>query len=323
MKIVFFGTPAFASYILKEIDLKFNVICVVTNPDRKSGRGKLLTASHVKQTALESNIDFLQPTDLTESTFINKLKDLKADLFFVVAFKKLPKCIWEIPSKGTVNLHTSYLPNYRGAAPINWVLINGELETGVTTFMINDKIDQGDIIVQQKVPIDKNTTAGQLHNILKTKGAKESIKSIELIQDLSIRTHKQNIVDKYSAAPKLEKKNFRIDWSKSAMSIHNLIRGLSPYIEKDLFLKDISICPCAWFVLKMKDKEKRVKLYLTELISKDTRINEITTDNKSYLHFNLNDYSLSIIYLQIEGKGIMNIKSFLSGYKFNNDWKFL
>ena len=151
----------------------------------------------------------------------------------------------------------------------------------------------------------------------------ENLKKNNIMSNDSIMYHLSSVGRGYSAAPKLEKKNFRIDWSKSAMSIHNLIRGLSPYIEKDLFLKDISICPCAWFVLKMKDKEKRVKLYLTELISKDTRINEITTDNKSYLHFNLNDYSLSIIYLQIEGKGIMNIKSFLSGYKFNNDWKFL
>ena len=181
MKIIFFGTPQFASEILQKIISKHEVVCVVTTLDTKKGRGKKFLPSNVKETANKLNIPVLQPENLNEKKFIDDLKKFNADLFAVIAFRKLPKEVWEIPNRGTINLHTSLLPNYRGAGPINWVLINGEKTTGITTFFINDKIDTGDIILQKEINITENMTAAQLHNSMIIEGIEIINKTIDCI----------------------------------------------------------------------------------------------------------------------------------------------
>ena len=244
MRIVFFGTPLFAAFSLEHIIHKcYKVVAVVTPPDKKKGRGKKIQQSAVKEMALKNNILVLQPTNLKSEKFIKKIKSLNAELFLVVAFRFLPEIVWKIPNKGTINLHTSMLPNYRGAAPINRVLINGERETGLSIFYINNKIDCGEIIEQEKLKIENNTTAGQLHNLFIEKGNKLITKTLDLISEKKAISSSQIYSEENKKAEKLQKEEFKIDWTKTALEIHNLVRGLSPYIENNLILKDISICP--------------------------------------------------------------------------------
>lgn len=324
MNIVFFGTPGFSAYVLKEIINSSNkVIYTVTTRDSKQGRGKKILSSPVKRMSLLNNIPILQPKSLNDISFIKELEDLNPDLFIVVAFQKLPENVWSIPKKGSVNLHTSLLPNYRGAAPINQVLINGENETGVTTFFINNDIDKGNIILQEKVLINTKTTAGQLHNILMEKGSILTLKTIDWIKNSNIKTKQQKILQDHKYAKKLTKDLFKINWNRSAKNIHNLVRGLSPMLEKDNYLKDVAICPGAWFSLMLNNQKRRIKLYKTEIIKNTGKIKSIDTDNKTYLHVALKDYTLSFIYLQMEGKKIMHIKDFLSGYKLDEASKIL
>ena len=324
MKIIFFGTPKFAAYNLMHL-IKNNqeIVSVVSPPDSKTGRGKKIKFCAVKEVALENNLPVLQPENLSHDKFILQLKKLKPDIFIIVAFRKLPEKVWKIPPKGTINLHASLLPKYRGAAPINRVLINGESETGVSTFFINNNIDTGEIIHQAKTKVNYSTTAGQLHQILKDLGNDILIETLESIRKNLVnkksQRHQKNII----YAPKLNKDLLKINWKKSADEIHNLVRGLSPYINENNILKDVAICPSAWFFIEdEKGIKKRVKLQRTKVIkSRKQNIHKIITDNKTYLHINTDKDIISVLNLQIEGKNSMKIHDFLKGRKITKEYK--
>lgn len=323
MKIIFFGTPNFAATNLQYlIGHNFNITAVVTLPDSKKGRGRKLKSSAVKETAIKNNITVLQPEKLRDDNFLNKLKNLNANLFVVVAFRMLPEILWNIPSKGTINLHTSLLPNYRGAAPINWVLINGEKETGITTFFINGEIDSGAIISQERTELTNDMTAARLHNILMDNGNKLLTKTLQKISNNTVKQKKQVLTSKMRAAPKLTKDLLRINWNKSAEEIHNLIRGLSPFIDNDTKLKDISICPSAWFFIENnRGKKKRIKIHFSKIVISNTLdLLKIETDNKTYLHIGAKKDKISILNLQAEGKKPMTIQQFLKGNKITENY---
>ena len=315
MKIVFFGTPDFSSQILKKILNGNEIVSIVTAEDSQKGRGKKFQFPDVKKTGIELNIPVFQPKNLKDDKFVEKLKKFNADIFLVIAFRKLPKKVWQIPKKGTINLHTSFLPDYRGAGPINWVLINGEKHTGITSFFINDKIDQGDIILQKKISIDKNMTAAQLHNQMIIDGIEITNKTIELIRNNALKIKIQNQSETHKKAPKINKELLRINWGQSIEQIHNKIRGLSPFLNKNELLKDISICPCAWFYLN----NKRIKVQKSSICEKINDSKFIDTDNKNYLNINFSQKALSLEMIQIEGKKPMLIKQFLQGNKINEN----
>ena len=314
MKIICFGTPSFTSEIIKNIERFNDIVCIVTTEDTQKGRGKKILPSDVKKTAFELDIPILQPNKLDDKDFIEKLKEYNADLFLVIAFRKLPKVVWELPKKGTINLHTSLLPEYRGAAPINWVLINGENKTGVTTFFINEKIDQGDIILQKKINLDQNITAGQLHNLMIHDGIEIVNKTINLIDENDVQLIYQTKKDEFKDAPKLNKELQKINWQNSIIEIHNKIRGLSPFIDQTTMLKEISICPCAWFFLN----SKRVKIQKSSIVEIVNKERHLDTDNKNYLNINFKNKALSLEIIQPEGKKPMNIKQFLQGNKIDS-----
>jgi methionyl-tRNA formyltransferase len=323
MKIVFFGTPHFAATNLNAlINARYDIAGIVCPPDSKKGRGKQLKPCAVKEVGVANNIPVLQPLKLRDNDFINQLKSLNADLFVVVAFRMLPKSVWNLPSNGTINLHTSLLPNYRGAAPINWVLINGEKETGITTFFIDQQIDSGSIIKQEKITLTDKTTAAELHNTLMNKGSDLLIKTLNSIKNNTVIQQDQEYNSAMSEAPKLSKELLRIDWNKTANEIHNLVRGLSPFLDNNIKLKDIAICPSAWFILQ-DDKEipKRIKLHLSEEVSNNSdKLLSIQTDNKTYLHIITNKNAIAILNLQVEGKNPMTIQQFLQGNKINENF---
>jgi len=315
MKIVFFGTPDFSSQILKKILNGNEIVSIVTAEDSQKGRGKKFQFPDVKKTGIELNIPVFQPKNLKDDKFVEKLKKFNADIFLVIAFRKLPKKVWQIPKKGTINLHTSFLPDYRGAGPINWVLINGEKHTGISSFFINDKIDQGDIILQKKISINKNMTAAQLHNQMIIDGIEITNKTIELIKNNTVKIKIQNQSETHKKAPKINKELLRINWGQSIDQIHNKIRGLSPFLNKNELLKDISICPCAWFYLN----NKRIKVQKSSICEKINDSKIIDTDNKNYLNINFSEKALSLEMIQIEGKKPMLIKQFLQGNKINEN----
>ena len=322
MRIVFFGTPYFAATNLKVlISEGYNIVALVTPPDSRKGRGKQLKYCAVKEVGIANNIPILQPLKLKSDDFIEELQSFNADLFVVVAFRILPELVWRIPIKGTINLHASLLPNYRGAAPINWVLINGEKQTGITTFFIDKEIDSGAIIQQEKIQLTDKITAAELHNTLMKKGSNLLISTINLIKNNSATQTPQQHSATMLEAPKLTKELLKINWTKSAKEIHNLIRGLSPFLDNNTKLKDVAICPSAWFVLKNHNGiEKRIKAHLSEVIStqSDNPLS-IKTDNKTYLHIITNKNSISILNLQAEGKNPMTIQQFLQGNKINKN----
>lgn len=322
MKIIFFGTPDFAANNLKHlIKNNYDIVAVVTSPDTKAGRGKKIKPSAVKDVAKINSIPIIQPEKLKSDIFITKLKDLNADLFIIVAFRMLPEIVWKIPKKGSMNLHTSLLPNYRGAAPINWVLINGENETGVSTFFINNEIDSGEIIKQKSIQLTNSITAAQLYNTLIKEGNKLIIDSIDAIKHNSTVLIPQTNYNNKLKAPKLKKELLKINWEKSAFEIHNLVRGLSPFYKENIILKNISICPAAWFILESPNgKQKRIKLHLTKVIKAEKRnLLCINTDNKSYLNIHTKNGIISILNLQAEGKKPMTIQQFLQGNKITHE----
>lgn len=326
MKIIFFGTPQFASEILEYlVEKNINIVAAVTPPDKKKGRGKKISFCKTKEVAIKNDIPILQTDNLNCLIFINKLKSYNADLFVVVAFRKLPKIIWDMPVKGTINLHTSLLPKYKGAAPINWVLINGENETGLTTFFINEKIDSGKIILQEKVSLPSNITAAELHEGLISKGKDLLIKTLDLLKKDKLKLKTKENKNGNIKAPKISKEICKIDWQQSAQKIHNLVRGLSPLINQNIILDNVSICPSAWFIIQDDNfNRKRVKLLFTEVINeKFGQELDIKTDNKSFLHINTVNGTLSIKHLQLEGKKPMSIQSFLSGYKINDKYRII
>lgn len=249
LRIVFMGTPDFAVAILdKLVQNSYNIVGVITAPDKPAGRGRKLNESAVKQYATAHNLPVLQPTNLKDEAFLSELKGLNANLQIIVAFRMLPRAVWEMPKYGTFNLHASLLPHYRGAAPINWAIMNGETETGVTTFYIDDKIDTGEIILQEKTSIDPDETAGELHDKLMHLGASLVLKTVELIKANQIKPIKQPQTGDLKLAYKIHKETCQVDWSLSISNIFNHIRGLSPY-------------PAAWTTLYNGDEELFLKIY--------------------------------------------------------------
>lgn len=302
LRIIFMGTPEFAVPSLEIlVKNKFNVVAVITAPDRPKGRGQNLTPSPVKQTALSFNIPVLQPTQLKSAEFLKELQSYEADLQVVVAFRMLPEVVWAMPKFGTFNLHASLLPQYRGAAPINWALMNGEKETGVTTFFLKQDIDTGSIIFQEKETIHDDDDAGSLYERLMHKGAGLVLKTVASITSGSYPSFPQSEVGEISHAPKIFKETCVINWNQSAGQIRNFVRGLSPY-------------PAAWTTLNGKTF-KLFKVSVTPL-QKEAKPGEFSTDNKNYLYIRCADGWVSIEELQGEGKKKMNILEYLKGNKF-------
>ena len=312
LRIVFMGTPDFAVGILDTI-LKNNyeIAGVITAADKPAGRGQKIKYSAVKEYALEHNLNLLQPTNLKDESFLEELKSLNANLQIVVAFRMLPKVVWEMPSLGTFNLHASLLPNYRGAAPINWAIINGETKTGVTTFFIDDKIDTGAMILSSETEIDPNENAGQLHDRLMNLGSHTVIETLELIEKGPINTTIQTESADIKTAYKLNKENCKIDWNKSASEINNLIRGLSPY-------------PASWCVFTDKDQEWNVKIYESKIISETHRYTIGTiVSSKKELKIAVKDGFIQILNLQFPGKKKMTTAELLNGISFSDEAKAL
>ncbi len=306
------GTPEFAVTTLKAIVEKgFNVVGVITAPDKPAGRGRKLHQSAVKTYAGSMNLKILQPKNLKDEGFIEELRSLNANVQVVVAFRMLPKAVWQMPKLGTFNLHASLLPDYRGAAPINWAVINGEKKTGVTTFFIDEKIDTGEIILKKKVKIRKKDTAGVLHDKLMTVGSKLVIDTLHLIENDKLETKAQPKSKKLKEAPKLSKENCRLDWTDSRRKIYNKVRGLNPY-------------PGAWTILRNGDNDLIMKVYNCEKVREkhDFDIGTIIVeDNK--LKISVRKGYIYIDELQLPGKRKMDIKSLLNGYRFTKEAKVL
>ncbi len=313
MRIVFMGTPEFAVASLDVLVKNgYNVVAVVTVPDKPAGRGQLIQQSAVKKYAIENGLPVLQPEKLKDEHFINQLKALNADLQIVVAFKMLPEIVWNMPPLGTYNLHASLLPKYRGAAPINWAIINGETESGVTSFKLKHEIDTGNILLQEKVAIYPTTTAGELHDQLMHLGAKVILKTVQTIESGNYELKPQD--DALSIhAPKIFKDTCKINWQQPVEAIYNRIRGLSPY-------------PAAYTEFKDKNNQLvSVKLFVVE--KQPSPISEsagtVSSDGKSYLRVACNNGYIYIKELQLAGKKRISIEEFLRGFKLEDTFSFL
>lgn len=311
MRIVFMGTPDFAVASLDAIvKAGFDVAAVITASDKPAGRGKKIQYSAVKKYALDKGIStILQPEKLKNEDFLNQLRAINADLFVVVAFRMLPEVVWSMPLKGTINLHASLLPQYRGAAPINWAVINGETETGVSTFFIQQEIDTGKVIMQEKVTIGEFDNAGTVHDKLMNTGAETLVQTIRKIEKGDIQPIDQSKMQEATElkpAPKIFKEDCKIDWSKPAQVVHNHIRGLSPY-------------PGAFSIL-VTDKEYQVKIFETEyeLKKHDLEPGTIQTNGKNDFTVAINNGLIKILELQIAGKKRMKTEDFLRGFKLED-----
>lgn len=310
LRIVFMGTPEFAVGILDTIlNTNFEVVGVITAPDKPAGRGQKIKYSAVKEYALEKNLKLLQPTNLKEEAFLAELKDLNANLQVVVAFRMLPKVVWDMPKFGTFNLHASLLPNYRGAAPINWAIINGETKTGVTTFFIDDKIDTGAMILSKEVAITPDENAGQLHDTLMHLGSQAVAETLELIQNGKAETTLQVDSAEIKTAYKLNKDNCKIDWNRPGKEIHNQIRGLSPY-------------PAAWSFFSDNGQEWNVKIYEAKFTAQThaETIGKIITTKKE-MKIAVSDGYIEIIQLQFPGKKNLKTSELLNGISFGTNAK--
>ena len=299
------GTPDFAVASLKNlVENNYKVVGVITAPDRPAGRGQKLRASAVKEYAVAADLTVLQPTNLKSEDFLAELKALNADLQIIVAFRMLPKVVWGMPKYGTFNLHASLLPEYRGAAPINWAVINGETITGNTTFFIDEKIDTGSVILQQQVKVSSTTTAGELHDVLMEQGAGLVLQTVDLIESGKVTTTPQPN-NEPKTAYKLTKENTKIDWSLNGQVIHNLIRGLSPY-------------PSAWCFLNDKNKQQQVKILLAEFEKTESveKVGVISVKEKQ-LKIAIKDGYVNILKMQLPGKKAMDVKALLNGYTFD------
>ncbi len=322
-RIVFMGTPQFAVAPLKALtDNGYDVCCVVTAPDKPTGRGLKLSESEVKRFATNAGIPILQPESLKDEVFINNLKSFNADIFVVVAFRMLPKVVWSIPSLGTFNLHASLLPQYRGAAPINRVIMNGESVSGVTTFMIDDKIDTGEILFRSECPVLPDESAGDLHDKLMLLGADLVVKTVDSILSGNVVSTPQSTLIAHGEplrdAPKLTKETGKIDWSDNCSKIYNLIRALSPY-------------PGAFSTLTNESREIPVKIYSSVNNMQNTDLNiaesnhnpgDIISDNRNYLRVKCGNGYLEITSIQASGKKRLSIKEFLSGIRDICSYKF-
>ena len=312
LQIVFMGTPGFAVGVLQKlVESKKNIVGVITSPDRPAGRGRKVKESEVKKYAKSQNLTILQPTNLKDPDFLNELKTLEANLHIVVAFRMLPKVVWDMPEYGTFNLHASLLPQYRGAAPINWAIINGESKTGVSTFFIDDKIDTGAIIISKEVFLTERENVGSLHDTLMNVGADLVLETVTLIEKNKATPNKQVVSPNLKNAPKLTKENTRLDWSLSGNKIDAFIRGLNPY-------------PAAWSVLYNNKEELKVKIYNAHFKTEahDLDVGKIIATKKEMKIAVQNGY-LIIEEMQIPGKRKMNIKSLLNGYYFSENSKMM
>lgn len=310
LRIVFMGTPEFAVGILDTvIKNNYEVVGVITAADKPAGRGQKLKYSAVKEYALANNLTLLQPLNLKDEDFLAELKALNANLQIVVAFRMLPKVVWEMPSLGTFNLHASLLPNYRGAAPINWAVINGEPKTGVTTFFIDDKIDTGAMILSSEIQIDETENAGQLHDRLMELGSKTVIDTLEMIGKGNVLTVIQKDTADIKTAYKLNKENCKIDWTKSVQEINNLIRGLSPY-------------PAAWCFFADKNEEWNVKIYDSKIIFEEHNyaVGSLICTKKE-MKIAVQNGFIQVLSLQFPGKKKMNTTELLNGVVFSADAK--
>lgn len=315
LKIIFMGTPDFSVASL-DILVKnnWNVVGVVTSPDKPAGRGLEMHQSAVKKYALEKGLNILQPEKLKSDEFINQLKALNADLQIVVAFRMLPETVWQMPRSGTFNLHASLLPQYRGAAPINWAVINGETESGVTTFFLKHEIDTGKIIYREIVNISENETAGELHDKLMAVGAELVLKTVEAISNGTYtETDQQQFIkpgEILKHAPKIFKDDCRIDWKRSVNEVHNFIRGLSPH-------------PGAFTAfISPEGKQYPVKLFKTTKEA-DLPKTGISTDSKTFLKIAAKDGYVCVHELQLAGKKRMTTSELLRGFPMTNEWKAL
>lgn len=303
LRIVFFGTPDFAVASLDAlVEAGANIIAVITSPDKPAGRGMHLHQSAVKQYAVKKGLPVLQPEKMKAPEFKEQLKNLQADLQIVVAFRMMPEVVWNMPPMGTINVHGSLLPQYRGAAPINWAIMNGESVTGVTTFKLKHEIDTGDILLQQAVPILRSDNAGTLHDKLMYAGAELLVKTVKRLADGSIQEQHQKIInaEEIKYAPKIFKENMLIDWNKPVTEIDDLIRGLSPYPAAHTMLGDKT--------LKIFSSDYRVE-------NPNALPGTIDTDNATYLRFAATDGWLYVDELQQEGKKKMGVVDFLRGYR--------
>src|SRR5579871_2099600 len=324
LKIIFMGTPEFAVASLDAlVNAGCNIVAVITAPDKPAGRGMKMNESAVKKYAVEKELKILQPEKLKNPEFINELKSLNADLQIVVAFRMLPEIVWNMPPMGTINLHGSLLPQYRGAAPINWAIINGEKETGVTTFKLKHEIDTGDILLNEKIPIGEDETAGELHDKMKIIGANLLVKTVEGLAEGNLGekpqaasmvnsewsignpsisgSHSPFTIDhSLKHAPKIFTETCKIDWNKSVDEIHNLIRGLSPFPGAFTYLDN-----------------KLLKIYRSQKETASISISEgnFETDNKTYFRFAASNGYIYLKEIQLEGKKKMLIDDFLRGYR--------
>ena len=308
LRIVFMGTPDFAVGILDTIyQNNYEIVGVITAPDKPAGRGQKVSMSAVKEYALEKGLRLLQPTNLKSEDFLSELKSLEANLQVVVAFRMLPEVVWKMPKLGTFNLHASLLPEYRGAAPINWAIINGETKTGVTSFFIDDKIDTGAMILSEATEIGANESAGELHDRLMHLGSNTVLNTLKLIESGKVSTTIQENNPDVKTAYKLNKENCKIDWTQDGQTIFNLIRGLSPY-------------PAAWTFIKDGEQEWNVKIYSASFEKKyhNEGVGKITTTKKE-IFISTKDGILKVMSLQFPGKKRMLAHELLNGISFSEN----
>ena len=308
LRIVFMGTPDFAVAPLDAlINAGFNIVGVVTNPDKPAGRGRKIQESAVKVYAKEKGLKILQPDKFRDESFLSELKELKADLQVVVAFKMLPEVVWNMPPKGTINIHASLLPHYRGAAPLNWAIINGEKETGVSTFLLKHEIDTGNIIMSEKVLIDEDETVGELHDRLMVLGADVIVKTVKAVEsgNYTLTEQEEILAGQESIhAPKIFKEDCKVDWSKDINNVYNLIRGLSPY-------------PAAWSVFSnAESKELNIKIFKVskEVIEHTNEAGTLHGDGKTFLKVAVYGGYINLEIIQMAGKKRMQIVDFLRGF---------
>ncbi len=301
LRIVFMGTPDFAVTALDNLlQQDFNIVAVVTNTDKQSGRGMKTTSSAVKQFAIKKNIPVLQPKNLKAETFLAELKSYQADVQVVVAFRMLPVAVWDMPPMGTINIHASLLPDYRGAAPINWAIMNGETQTGISTFQLKHEIDTGDILLQTVVDIQREDTAGSLHDKLALTGGKLICETLDALCKGELKPKAQTFTADDKNAPKIFKEDCRIDWNQKGEVIYNFIRGLNPY-------------PTAFTTFD----DKTVKVYNCKFIASDPYVNNgtIISDHKNYIKIACQDGWIDLLEIQMQGKKRMKVQDFLRGNK--------
>jgi len=313
LRIVFYGTPDFAATVLQTIiQSKHGVVAVVTAPDRPAGRGQKVRQSAVKKTALEHGLPVLQPTNLKSKDFIHQLEEYHPEVQVIVAFRMLPRVVWKLPKYGTFNLHASLLPAYRGAAPINWAVVNREKVSGVTTFFIDDKIDTGEIILQKEVVLDQEENAGSLHDKLMYAGADLTLESLDLIAKGNVSTKPQKDRNAPADAPKLNNENTKIFWDMAAADVHAFVRGMNPY-------------PIAKAVLHTNDEKKGVKIFNTSISNdpvNDLKAGSIVIKDRKF-YVATSDFLLQIEKLQLPGKKPVTASDLLNGHVLTGDARFL